>query len=63
MEVQMDDDRVKGSMKNVKGGLKEGAGKAMGDSKLEGEGKMDKIGGKIQNAIGGIKDAFRGKRD
>ena len=59
----MDDDRVKGSMKNIKGSMKEGAGKALGDSKLESEGKVDKVGGKIQNAIGGIKDAFRGKRD
>ena len=57
----MDDDRVKGSMKNVKGTMKEGAGKALGDSKLEGEGRAEKVTGKIQNAIGSIKDAFRRK--
>jgi len=58
----VDDDRVKGSGKNLKGNLKEGAGKLTGDSKLEGEGKMDKLAGKVQNAVGGIKDAIRGKK-
>jgi uncharacterized protein YjbJ (UPF0337 family) len=59
----MDEDRAKGSMKNVKGKIKEGAGRMLGDSKLETEGKMDKAEGKIQNTIGGIKDALRGDRD
>jgi uncharacterized protein YjbJ (UPF0337 family) len=55
----MDRDRSEGSMKNVKGRMKEGLGKALGDSKMETEGKMDKAGGKIQNTIGGIKDSLR----
>jgi uncharacterized protein YjbJ (UPF0337 family) len=59
--MTMDKDRTEGSAKNIKGGIKEGVGKAVGDSKLESEGKMDKAGGKIQNAVGGIKDAIRGK--
>lgn len=58
----MDDDRVKGSMKNAKGNLKESAGRAMGDSKLESQGKMDKAGGRLQNLFGSIKDALRGRR-
>jgi uncharacterized protein YjbJ (UPF0337 family) len=29
--------------------------------KLESEGKVDKIEGKVQNAIGGLKDALKGK--
>ncbi len=58
----MNDDRVEGSMKKMKGDLKEGAGKLTGDSKLEAEGKADKVGGKIQNAVGGIKDALTGKK-
>ena len=41
--------------------MKEVAGKATGDAKLESEGKADKAKGKIRNAIGGIKDALRGK--
>ena len=57
----MDKDRVEGSMKNVKGSLKEGVGKAIGDTKLETEGKMDKAAGKIQNSVGGMKDTLRNK--
>jgi uncharacterized protein YjbJ (UPF0337 family) len=55
----MDNDRTEGSVKNMKGRLKEGVGKALGDSKMETEGKMDKTEGKIQNMIGGIKDSLR----
>jgi len=58
----MDDDRIEGGMKKVKGDIKEGVGKAVGDSKLQSEGKMDKTEGKVQNAIGGIKDTLRGNR-
>jgi uncharacterized protein YjbJ (UPF0337 family) len=58
----MDDDRVEGSMKKMKGDVKEGVGKLTGDSKLEAEGKGDKAAGKIQNAVGGIKDALTGKK-
>jgi uncharacterized protein YjbJ (UPF0337 family) len=59
----VDEDRVKGSMKNMKGNMKEGAGKIMGDSKLEAEGRMDKSEGWLQNTIGGIKDWLRGNRN
>ena len=45
----------------AKGKVKEVVGKATGDKKLEGEGKADKIGGKVRNAVGGMKDALRGK--
>ena len=57
----MHKDRVKGSAQQVKGKVKEVVGKVTGDAKLEGEGKVDKAGGKIRNAIGGIKDTLRGK--
>jgi uncharacterized protein YjbJ (UPF0337 family) len=57
----MDKDRVKGSAQQVKGKVKEVAGKVTGDAKLEGEGKAEKTGGKIRNAIGGLKDTLRGK--
>ncbi len=57
----MDNDRVKGAADKAKGSIKETAGKALGDSKLQAEGKGDKVSGKIQNAIGGIKDAIKGK--
>lgn len=57
----MNEDRVKGSMKNVKGSLKEGVGKAIGDTKMETEGKMDKAEGRIQNTVGGMKDTMHEK--
>lgn len=55
----MDRDRTEGSMKNIKGRVKEGLGKALGDSKMEAEGKMDKTEGRIQNTVGGMKDSLR----
>jgi uncharacterized protein YjbJ (UPF0337 family) len=48
-ENELDKDRIKG------------AGKVTGDATLEGEGKAEKTGGKIRNAIGGLKDTLRGK--
>jgi uncharacterized protein YjbJ (UPF0337 family) len=57
----MDKDRIKGSAQQAKGTVKEIAGKVTGDAKLESEGKADKIAGKVQNAIGGLKDTLRGK--
>ncbi len=57
----MDKDRIKGSAEQAKGAVKEAVGKITGDSKLESEGKTDKAAGKIQNAIGGLKDTLRGK--
>jgi uncharacterized protein YjbJ (UPF0337 family) len=57
----MDKDRIKGSFEQAKGAVKESVGKATGDAKLESEGKAEKTAGKIQNAIGGLKDAVRGK--
>jgi uncharacterized protein YjbJ (UPF0337 family) len=41
--------------------VKQTLGKSVGDAKLESEGKADKIEGKAQNAIGGIKDTLKGK--
>ena len=55
----MDKDRVEGSAKQVKGAVKETIAKVVGDSKLAAEGKADKAEGKMQNAIGGLKDALR----
>ena len=57
----MDKDRIAGAAKQMKGHVKEAAGKATGDAKLKADGKADKTAGKIQNAVGGVKDALRGK--
>jgi uncharacterized protein YjbJ (UPF0337 family) len=55
----MDADRIKGSANQAKGKIKEVAGKALGDSKLQSEGVADQIKGKVQNAVGGVKDAVK----
>ncbi len=57
----MDKDRIKGSARKITGGIKQAVGKAIGDPKLESEGKAEKVKGKIQNAVGGLKDTLRGK--
>ena len=56
----MDKDRVKGTANQAKGAVKEKVGQVTGDTKTEAEGKADKTAGKVQNAVGGIKDALRG---
>jgi uncharacterized protein YjbJ (UPF0337 family) len=55
----MDKDRAEGTAHQAKGAVKEAAGKVTGDAKLEGEGKGEKLAGKVQNAVGGAKDAVR----
>jgi uncharacterized protein YjbJ (UPF0337 family) len=55
----MNKDRIQGSAEQAKGKLKEVAGKATGDSKLETEGKADQVAGKVQNTVGGIKDTVK----
>jgi uncharacterized protein YjbJ (UPF0337 family) len=60
-DIGMDKDRIEGSAKQVKGAVKEVAGKVTGDAKLEAEGKSDKVAGKVQNTVGGVKDTLRGK--
>jgi uncharacterized protein YjbJ (UPF0337 family) len=57
----MDKDRIKGSAEQIKGRVKEAAGKTLGDKKLEKKGNTEQAAGKVQNAIGGLKDALRGK--
>lgn len=59
----MDEDRIKGAANQAKGAIKEGFGKLTGDSKTEAEGKADKVEGKVQNTVGGAKDAVRDAAD
>lgn len=59
--MTVDKDRVEGSATNLGGKVKEGAGNLTGDEKLKNEGIADQVKGKIQNAVGGIKDALKGK--
>jgi uncharacterized protein YjbJ (UPF0337 family) len=55
----MDKDRIAGAAHEIKGSVKEAAGKAVGDAKLQSDGNSEKAAGKIQNAIGGVKDILR----
>lgn len=41
--------------------FKGAVGKAVGDVKLESDGKTDEIRGKVQNAVGGLKESLKGK--
>jgi uncharacterized protein YjbJ (UPF0337 family) len=55
----VDKDRIAGSAKEIKGAVKQGAGKLVGDAKLESQGSAEKTEGKIQNAVGGLKDKLK----
>jgi uncharacterized protein YjbJ (UPF0337 family) len=55
----VDADRLKGIGKQAAGSVKEAVGKVVGDKKMEAEGSTEKNVGKIQNAVGGAKDAIR----
>jgi uncharacterized protein YjbJ (UPF0337 family) len=59
----MDKDRIEGAGKQAKGTVKEAWGKATGEAKTEVEGKADKAEGRVQNAVGGMKDSAREARD
>lgn len=47
-------DQIAGKTHEIKGGLKEIAGKVTGNPKLENDGTAEKIGGKVQKKIGEV---------
>lgn len=55
----MDKDRIEGAAKEIKGSVKDTAGKVLGNDKMRAEGMADKVAGKAQNAFGQAKDAAR----
>jgi uncharacterized protein YjbJ (UPF0337 family) len=55
----MDKDRIEGIGNQAAGSIKQAVGKVTGDAKIETEGAAQKNAGKIQNAVGGAKDAIR----
>jgi len=55
----MDKDRIAGSLKQAAGTVRQLVGKLLGDRKTEAEGNAQKGAGKVQNAVGGIKDTIR----
>jgi len=57
----VDKNRIMGSTKAAKGAIKQVIGKVVGAAKPEAEGTADKAEGKVQNAVGGLEDALRGR--
>jgi uncharacterized protein YjbJ (UPF0337 family) len=55
----MHKDEMKGAAKDVKGSMKEAAGKVTGDDQMRAEGAADKTMGKLQKGVGSLKDAAR----
>ena len=51
-------DKSEGTIHEVKGKIKEEVGKLTKNPNLEGEGKGEKIAGKIQNRIGHVEEAL-----
>jgi uncharacterized protein YjbJ (UPF0337 family) len=58
-ELVMDENRVAGSIEEIKGAAKMAIGQGTGDAKLQSDGEADKPVGKIQNAASGFSDAVR----
>jgi uncharacterized protein YjbJ (UPF0337 family) len=53
-------DQVKGAAKQVKGSVKEAAGRATGNRRIEFKGKAEKVAGKVQKGFGDIKEKIKG---
>jgi uncharacterized protein YjbJ (UPF0337 family) len=56
----MNTDTLTGSATDFGGKIKEGLGAAIGDKKLQGEGKADQLGGTARQTYGEAKDAVEG---
>ncbi|CCV06137.1 putative stress response protein [Mesorhizobium metallidurans STM 2683] len=52
-------DQVAGVAKQVKGSVKQAAGKVTGNRQTEAEGAADKIAGKVQKTYGDVKDKVK----
>lgn len=52
-------DKIKGVANEVAGAVKEAAGKAVGNEKLQAEGIGQQVRGKVQTAVGDAKDAVK----
>jgi uncharacterized protein YjbJ (UPF0337 family) len=51
-------DRAKGRAGEVKGKIKEKAGRVLGNPRMEDEGTAERAGGKVQRKVGEIKKVF-----
>ena len=55
----MHKDEVEGAGKQAKGAVKDAVGGLTGNEKLQAEGKLDKVEGKVQSKVGEVKDDAR----
>ncbi|VTU39664.1 Stress response protein CsbD [Variovorax sp. PBL-H6] len=55
----MNKDQVQGGLEKAKGSVKEAAGKAVGNERLQSEGAADKAGGAVQKKVGDVKEAAK----
>jgi uncharacterized protein YjbJ (UPF0337 family) len=55
----MNRDRIAGAAKTIAGKIKQAIGEAVGDRKTVARGRADVVYGKIQHAVGDIKDTIR----
>jgi uncharacterized protein YjbJ (UPF0337 family) len=51
-------DKAEGTAKDLKGKVKEGAGKLVGNERLQTEGRLDQVDGKAQKKVGDVKKVF-----
>ena len=59
MRKRVNKDQVAGVAKQVKGSVKQAAGKATGNRQTQAEGAADKIAGKVQKAYGDVKEKVK----
>jgi len=52
------EDKIKGEATKLKGDVKEGIGKLVGNEKLQAEGKVDQAAGTIEKKVGDVKKVF-----
>jgi uncharacterized protein YjbJ (UPF0337 family) len=55
----MNRNQIKGRAKQAKGKAKEVAGKVTGNDKLEDEGRIEKLGGKVEAGYGDLKQDIK----
>jgi len=53
----MDRQRIEGGLKKATGTIKEKAGEALGNRRLEAEGKAEKVEGPVRSGVGKAMDA------
>ena len=51
-------DKIKGSVSEAKGKIKEESGKAVGNRDLQDRGTGEKVAGKVQKKVGDVKKVF-----